>query len=81
MVSCMLTWIHNHQEFGGSFAGGAWLVLCLQRLLQRAQPDTELSERHLPTLESAMFRCFDERRWFSLPSLAEGGPPLRQTGE
>lgn len=81
MVSCMLTWIHNHQEFGGSFAGGAWLVLCLQRLLQRAQPDTGLSEEYLPALESAMFGCFDERRWFSLLSLAEGGRPGRQTGE
>jgi hypothetical protein len=71
MVSCMLTWLHNHREFGGAFAGGQWLVLCLQRLLQRAQPDGVLSEEFLPSLEDAMFRSFDERRWFSLLSLAE----------
>ncbi|GAA2433096.1 acyl-CoA dehydrogenase [Actinomadura vinacea] len=72
MVSCMLTWIHNHAAFGGSFADGAWLVLCLQRLLQRAQPDTPLSEQYLAPLESVMFRSFGEGEWFSLLSLADG---------
>ncbi|XVQ09903.1 acyl-CoA dehydrogenase family protein [Spirillospora sp. CA-255316] len=73
MVSCMLTWLHNHAEFGGAFADGAWLVLCLERLLQRAQPDTALSEQYLPSVEEAMFRCFGEGRWFSLLELADGG--------
>ncbi|WP_067456137.1 acyl-CoA dehydrogenase family protein [Actinomadura macra] len=81
MVSCMLTWIHNRQEFGGPFAGGEWLVLCLQRLLQRVQPDTVLSEEFLPTLEDAMFLGFDERRWFSLLSMAENGRPLLRKAE
>lgn len=49
---------------------GEWLVLCLQRLLQRAQPDTVLSEDFLPSLEAAMFHA-GERGWFSLLSLAE----------
>ncbi|TDC76660.1 acyl-CoA dehydrogenase [Actinomadura sp. 7K507] len=71
MLSCVLTWIYNRHEFGGAFADGQWLVLCLQRLLQRAQPDTVLSEEFLPSLEAAMFGSFDERRWFSLLSLAE----------
>jgi hypothetical protein len=71
MVSCMLTWLHNRQAFGGPFADGQWLALCLQRLLQRAQPDAALSEEFLPSLEDAMFRNVDERRWFSLLSLAE----------
>ncbi|MFC5750559.1 acyl-CoA dehydrogenase family protein [Actinomadura rugatobispora] len=73
MVSCMLTWIHNHAEFGGSFADGAWLVLVLERLLQRARPDTALSEQYLPSLEETMFRCFGEGRWFTLLGLADGG--------
>ncbi|QXJ24312.1 acyl-CoA dehydrogenase family protein [Actinomadura graeca] len=81
MVSCMLTWVHNRQEFGGPFAGGEWLVLCLQRLLQRVQPDTVLSEGFLPTLEDAMFLGFDERRWFSLLSMAERGRPLLRKAE
>src|SRR5690606_25164240 len=65
MMSCVLTWLHNRHAFGGAFADGRWLVLCLQRLLQRAHPDTVLSEEFLPSLEDAMFRCSDERRWFS----------------
>ncbi|MFC4050202.1 acyl-CoA dehydrogenase family protein [Actinomadura syzygii] len=71
MMSCVLTWLHNRHEFGGPFAAGQWLVLCLQRLLQRSQPDMVLSEEFLPPLEDVMFRGFDERRWFSLLSLAE----------
>ncbi|WP_216858494.1 acyl-CoA dehydrogenase family protein [Actinomadura verrucosospora] len=71
MVSCMLTWLHNHREFGGGFAGGQWLVLCLQRLLQRAHPDTVLSEEFLPAFEDAMFRASGEGAWFTLLSLAE----------
>ncbi|WUH97616.1 acyl-CoA dehydrogenase [Spirillospora sp. NBC_00431] len=71
MSSCVLTWLHNRHEFGGPFADGQWLVLCLQRLLQRARPDTLLAEEFLPSLEDAMFRDFDEGRWFSLLSLAE----------
>jgi hypothetical protein len=71
MISCMLTWIHNHAHFGGAFADGAWLVLCLERLLERAQPDTGLSEQYLPSLENVMFRCFDEHRWFSLTAMAD----------
>ncbi|MGH3239875.1 MAG: acyl-CoA dehydrogenase family protein, partial [Spirillospora sp.] len=72
MLSCTLTWLHNRDWFSGPFADGQWLVLCLQRLLQRAQPDTLLSEEMLPSLEDAMFRAFDEGegRWFSLLSLA-----------
>ncbi|WP_030165596.1 acyl-CoA dehydrogenase family protein [Spirillospora albida] len=81
MVSCMRTWLHNRRDFGGPFADGAWLVLCLQRLLQRTQPDTVLSEEFLPSLEEAMFRTFDERRWFSLLSLAEDDRPVRPSEE
>ncbi|TDD71414.1 acyl-CoA dehydrogenase family protein [Actinomadura rubrisoli] len=81
MVSCMLTWIHNRREFGGPFAGGQWLVLCLQRLLQRAQPDTVLSEEFLPALEDAMFRSFDDHRWFSLLSMAEDDRSMLRAGE
>ena len=73
MVSCMLTWLHNRHAFGGAFADGQWLVLCLQRLLQRAQPDLVLSEEFLAAVEDAVLRGFEERRWFSLLSLA--GPP------
>lgn len=71
MVSCMRTWLANRAEFGGAFAEGGWLVLCLHRLLQRAEPDSPLPEEHLPAVEGAMARCLDERRWFSLLALAD----------
>ncbi|MFB4296173.1 acyl-CoA dehydrogenase family protein [Actinomadura sp. NTSP31] len=71
MSSCMLTWLHNHREFGGAFADGEWLVLCLQRLLQRVHPDTVLSEDFLPAFEEAVFRDSGEHRWFTLSALAE----------
>ncbi|PRX06734.1 UNVERIFIED_ORG: alkylation response protein AidB-like acyl-CoA dehydrogenase [Actinomadura viridilutea] len=74
MVSCMLTWLHNRRVFGGAFADGRWLVLCLHRLLQRVRPDTALPEEHVPPLEEAMARCRDERRWFSLTALADDLP-------
>jgi hypothetical protein len=35
------------------------------------RPDDGLSEEYVPALESAMFRCQDEGRWFSLPALAD----------
>ncbi|GLZ11349.1 acyl-CoA dehydrogenase [Actinomadura sp. NBRC 104425] len=73
MVSCMLTWLHNHRAFGGAFADGQWLVLCLERLVQRARPDTALSEEFVPPVEEAMLRCRDARRWFSLTALADEG--------
>ncbi|MEU6034757.1 acyl-CoA dehydrogenase family protein [Actinomadura sp. NPDC047616] len=73
MVSCMLTWLHNHRAFGGAFADGQWLVLCLERLVQGVRPDTALSEQFAPPVEDAMFRCRDGRRWFSLTALADDG--------
>jgi Acyl-CoA dehydrogenase, C-terminal domain len=72
MISCMLTWIHNHREFGGAFAEGTWLLLCLERLLQRAHPDTTLSEWRLPEFEEAMGRRDATGGWFSLVTLADG---------
>jgi alkylation response protein AidB-like acyl-CoA dehydrogenase len=80
MISCMLTWIHNRAHFGGSFASGEWLVLCLERLLERAYPDTPLSEQYLPSFESAMFRSFEEGRWFSLIELADGEDSVDRPG-
>ncbi|MFD0857025.1 acyl-CoA dehydrogenase, partial [Actinomadura adrarensis] len=81
MISCMLTWLHNHAEFGGAFADGSWLVLCLERLLERAQPDTVPSEQHLPSLEKAMSRSYDQRGWFSLLTLADEGRSFAIPGE
>src|SRR5262249_45199519 len=32
-TSCLYIWLHNRHELGDFFAKGAWLVLCLDRLL------------------------------------------------
>lgn len=66
MVSCMLAWIHNRTAFGPAFAGGEWLVACLQRLLQRSHPDVELTEDYLRVVEEAMLGARSGREWFSL---------------
>ncbi|MEU5884431.1 acyl-CoA dehydrogenase [Spirillospora sp. NPDC047279] len=85
MISCVLTWLHNQEEFGGAFAEGRWLVLCLQRLLQRVHPDTELSEEHLPSLEAAMFKGAGAgaggQAWFSLRSLADDDQAVQRADD
>jgi alkylation response protein AidB-like acyl-CoA dehydrogenase len=70
MASCMLTYLHNHTHLGGAFTDGGWLVLCLQRLLQRTHPDTTLDAEYLPALEEALADQAGRHRWFSLLSLA-----------
>ncbi|WP_283133380.1 acyl-CoA dehydrogenase family protein [Rhizohabitans arisaemae] len=43
----VLTWLHNRERY----AGQAWVVLCLQRLLQRLDASAELDTALLPELE------------------------------
>ena len=71
MASCMLTWLHNRAEFGGAFSRGEWLVLCLQRLLQRSAPDRSLSAEHITSLEQTILSDRSAGRWFCLLGLAD----------
>jgi alkylation response protein AidB-like acyl-CoA dehydrogenase len=74
MAACLYTWLHNQERVGGMLANGEWLLLCLQRLLQRLHPDQELSAEHLPAVEREMLRCLDEHRLFSLVPLGLARP-------
>lgn len=47
---CLQMWLENRERYGGHFADGQWVVLCLTRLLQklgrpRAQPAAVAEER------------------------------------
>lgn len=47
---CLHIWLENRERYGGNFADGHWVVLCLTRLLQRldrpgAQPSAVAEER------------------------------------
>lgn len=69
-ASCLLTWQANRAELGGAFAAGGWLVLCLERLLQRFFPGRELSSGHLADLEVSVLRAFEEGETFSFATLS-----------
>lgn len=58
-ASCVQVWLHN------DYSTMDWLILTLQRLLQRLEPDTVLDENHLARLEKLMAK--DD--YFSLASL------------
>jgi hypothetical protein len=54
-ASLLFTWLINRDVRGASFADARWLVLCLNRLLQRLDPARELPERYVPSIEERMF--------------------------
>jgi len=68
--SCVWMWLCNRTEFGGDFAGGGWLVLCLQRLLRRLGVFAEVDERHLTLLTDHLRRSAADGSVCSLLSLA-----------
>lgn len=71
-ASCLLTWRFNRERLTGAFADGHWLVLCLERLLQRLQPDHELSAEHLAAVEGPMLRALERGELFSVQTLTDG---------
>lgn len=70
-ASCLYTWLHS---FGpgqqATSAGTGWLVLVLQRLLQRLDPAAELDESLLPWLEKQILASLDGPEHFSLRTVA-----------
>jgi alkylation response protein AidB-like acyl-CoA dehydrogenase len=69
MSSCLLTWQRNRERLGGYYASGEWLVLCLQRLLQRIAPTTTLEPGHLARFADVITFCGESGAAFSLTSL------------
>ncbi|MFI2029813.1 acyl-CoA dehydrogenase family protein [Streptomyces buecherae] len=70
-ASCLLTWLVNREELGGEFAAGDWLVLCLERLLQRLDPSRALSEPHLASVERVALGALRRDQPFSLLTLRD----------
>ncbi|GAB2875260.1 acyl-CoA dehydrogenase family protein [Streptomyces mayteni] len=73
-ASCLLTWLVNRTELGGEFASGHWLVLCLERLLQRLDPSWQLSEHHLVRFERVVLGALKRDEPFSVMALGGGAP-------
>jgi len=71
MSSCLLTWQRNRGRLGGYYASGEWLVLCLQRLLQRVEPGTALEPGHLARFADVIVRRGESGAAFGLTSLGE----------
>ncbi|MEU0028939.1 acyl-CoA dehydrogenase family protein [Streptomyces sp. NPDC006335] len=53
-ASCLYTWLHTFRPVHGAPSTTGWLILVLQRLLQRLEPATELASAYLPEIEYAM---------------------------
>lgn len=64
---CALTWLHNG-AYQGEPVEADWLVLVLQRLLRRLEPDTELSEGSRAPFERAMTASLDGPGFFGVTS-------------
>lgn len=71
-ASILLMWRFNREQLGGEFADGGWVVLCLERLLQRLEPSRELSDEYLPSIEKVILRCLEKDVTFNLRTLADG---------
>jgi hypothetical protein len=70
IASCVHTWLVNRDKLGVEFAAGGWLVVCLERLLQRTDPQLKVTEQWLETIESHVLGCLAGETTFSLASLA-----------
>ncbi|MFG3384251.1 acyl-CoA dehydrogenase family protein [Streptomyces sp. NPDC047999] len=68
-ASCLYTWLHGGGAERATVRGAGWLVLVLQRLLQRLDPTAELDESLLPWLEELMFARLDGPEHFSLDAV------------
>jgi alkylation response protein AidB-like acyl-CoA dehydrogenase len=59
-TSLLFTWLINRDVRGAGFADAQWLVLCLNRLLQRLDPARELPELYVPAIEERMFESLQD---------------------
>ncbi|GGX62019.1 acyl-CoA dehydrogenase family protein [Streptomyces hiroshimensis] len=65
-ASCLYTWLYSFAAERAAEGGTGWLVLVLQRLLQRLDRTAGPDESHLPWLERLMLSCLDGPEYFSL---------------
>lgn len=68
--SCVQMWLHNREQLDGFFAQGAWLALCLERLLARLGSKREpLPESFLESVAGHMQSLHKEQKMFSIVPL------------
>ncbi|WP_283133383.1 hypothetical protein [Rhizohabitans arisaemae] len=64
----VLTWLHNRERY----TGHAWVVFCLQRLLQRLDAGQELSPVFLPEVTDRLESQLEENLLLSITPIALG---------
>ena len=78
---CLLTWLTNRDTLGGAFAEGRWVAACLERLLQRLEPERVLTASHLAAVEDAVLGAARNGELFTVAAFGEtwAGQPLSAT--
>jgi hypothetical protein len=67
---CLHIWLYNRQRLGDFFAQGAWLALCLHRLLMTVQPWREPPAAvRIEPIAAELIRLYNEERLFSIVPL------------
>ncbi|MDY7003064.1 MAG: acyl-CoA dehydrogenase [Cyanobacteriota bacterium] len=65
-AACVHMWIYNREILGEFFAGGEWLVLCLNRLLQPFGRSQKVDQLYWEKVTQEMLKLYDENKVFSI---------------
>ncbi|NEO57901.1 MAG: acyl-CoA dehydrogenase [Okeania sp. SIO3B5] len=65
-AACVHMWIYNREILGEFFAGGEWLVLCLNRLLQPFGHSQKVEQLYWEKVTQEMLKLYDENKVFSI---------------
>lgn len=79
-ASCLHTWLYDFEQVRSTSLGTAWLVLVLQRLLQRLDPSAEPDESLLTALEQPILAGLDGPAYFSLRTVKAAARRQRNPG-
>jgi alkylation response protein AidB-like acyl-CoA dehydrogenase len=74
---CLHMWLYNRQRLGDFFARGAWLALCLHKLLTTVQPWREPPAGvGIEPITAELIRLYNEERLFSIVPFQLAGAEL-----
>ncbi|NEP85382.1 MAG: acyl-CoA dehydrogenase [Okeania sp. SIO2C2] len=65
-AACLHMWIYNREILGDFFAGGEWLVLCLNRLLQPFGHSRKVDQLYWEKVTQEMLKLDNENKIFSI---------------
>lgn len=65
-AACVHMWIYNREILGEFFAGGEWLVLCLNRLLQPFGHSQKVDQLYWEKVTQEMLKLDNENKIFSI---------------